>query len=144
MALQGEALLSDALSRHLATLVTDPTTVIAWDGMPFDPNEEGNRPYLQVKHLPNTTQSNVLGDEKDYQGILAITVVGSAWKGAGDLTPFDLRNIAAQVVAHFPKTLHLHTAEHLIRFIQPGSIQSDFADGSDWRVPINIPYLANN
>ena len=142
MALQGEALLSDALSRHLATLTTDPTTAIAWDGMPFDPNEDGNRPYLEVKHLPNTTQSNTLDETKDLPGILAVTVVGSVWKRSGDLTPFDLRNIAAQVVAHFPTTLKLFTTEHRIEFRQPGSLQSDFPDGNDWRVPINIPYLA--
>lgn len=142
MALQGEALLSDALSRHLATLTTDPTTAVAWDGMPFDPNDGSNRPYLEVKHLPNTTRSNTFGESKDLQGILAITVVGNVWKRSGDLTPFDLRNIATQVVAHFPTTLVLRTAEHRIECPQPGSLQSDFPDGSDWRVPINIFYRA--
>lgn len=144
MALQGEALLSDTLSRHLATLTTNPATVFAWEGMAFDATDGANRPYLQVSHVPNTTRSETFGPSKDLPGFLIVTVVGSVFKSQGDLTIFDLRNIAAQVIAHFPTTLTLHTTDFRIGFIQPASMSAAFLDGNDVRVPVNIPYLATS
>lgn len=142
MALTGNALIADALFRHLATLTTSPATVVAWPGNSFDGTDASNRPYLQPQFVPNTTRENTFDTIKDFQGFLSVTVIGDKVYTSGGVHLMTLQNMASQVVAHFPTTLKLYTTEHVISFRQPGSVSQALPDGSDWRVPVSIPYYA--
>lgn len=135
MALTGEALLEDALFRHLSTLVTDPATTFAWPNL----SHNGDVPRLEVDHAPNTTQSGTLEGAKNLQGFLAVTVVTA--EGQGTLIGKD---IATQVVNHFPGNLKIHTDDYVVRFNQPPSISQKIIDGAEVRFPVAIPYNAND
>lgn len=134
MALTGDALLEDALFRHLATLTITPATVFAWPGRP----EVGTKPRVEVAHAPNTAQASDLQDGKDNPGFLVLTVVYE--EGFGTIKP---REIASQIADHF-EGLTLHTTEHRIRFIQPATTGQAFPDGSEIRLPVTVPYLATS
>jgi hypothetical protein len=135
MALTGEALLEDALFRHLSTLVTDPATTFAWPNI----NHDGSVPRLEVDHAPNTTQSATLEGAKNLQGFIIVTVVTETHIG----TAYG-RDIATQVIDHFPGNLKLHTTDYVIRFNQPPSISQKIIDGNEVRFPVAIPYNAND
>jgi hypothetical protein len=92
-----------------------------------------------VDHAPNTTQSGTLEGAKNLQGFLAVTVVTK--KGQGTLIGKD---IATQVVNHFPGNLKLHTTDYVVRFNQPPSISQKIIDGAEVRFPVAIPYNAND
>lgn len=135
MALTGEALLEDTLFRHLATLVTVPTTAFSWPNIEND----GLTPRLEVQHLPNTSRGNLLDDSKDLVGFLTVTVVHNRGIGSTPLT-----DIATQIINHFPQTLTLFTTDYRIRFTQPASYSQIIPDGAETRLTVSIPYIAND
>lgn len=135
MAFTGEALLEQTLFDHLATLTTTPATGVAWPGVDYD---GASKPYLEVTHLPNTARKETLGPSKDLPGFLIVTAVFD--EGEGTLIT---RNVCAQIIAHFPTTLTLFTDDYRIRFTQPASAGRAIVDGGEVRIPVSIPYLAN-
>lgn len=133
MALSGDALLADALFRHLSTLTTNPATSIAWPGL----SDGGDAPRLEVQFVPNTKQAADLEISVDSPGFLVVTVVVAEGKGIIEAT-----NIASQVADHFGDTIH--TTEHRIRFVNPPSTSQPLPDGSEIRVPVSIPFIATS
>lgn len=133
MALTGDALLADALFRHLNTLTTVPATSIAWPGV----SDNGQTPRLEVQFVPNTKQASTIDAGEDSPGFLVVTVVTSEGRGT-----IEALNIASQVSSHFGETIH--TSEHRVRFVQPPSTAQPIPDGAEIRVPVSIPYLATS
>lgn len=132
MALTGDALIADALMRHLSTLTTDPVTTIAWHGIPHP----GTTPRIEAEFVPNTKTAPTVDGGPDSPGFLVATVVIAEGQGVIVGT-----NIAAQIAGHFGASLH--TTEHRIRFVNPASVSQPFVDGAEVRIPVSIPYLAS-
>jgi hypothetical protein len=96
------------------------------------------KPYLAVEVVRVSRRIPALATGATIsRGFLQVTVVDHA-------NTFATRANRASdsVAAHLPKLLKLPVTGGTITIMDTPEIQSGFREGSDWRVPVRIPYQA--
>jgi len=127
--------ISRVLRARLKTLT--PAYPILYENK--DKPETMTRPYLAVQMVRvsrRTPSMNGLG-ETSSRGFMQVTVVA-------DLDQFSgpAETIADNIAAHFPKALRLTDASGLVTILDAPNILPAMRDGSDWRVNVQIDFLA--
>lgn len=135
-----ESTIPSLLLARVATLVLTPALTVSYPDIAFTPPVDGQgkaKPYLEVRHLPNTNVNLFIGNEAtvQYQGLLQITVVYPA--GQGIIKPSE---IAGLVASHFAKGTVLRDAGVNVRIYQKPSVARSIQDTDRIRVPVTIPY----
>lgn len=131
-----EAQITDALFARVKTLVVgSPALPIAWPEVAFSPPASGK--YLRIDDFPNRPAWEGISSGRLDQGLLQIMVV---WpKNQGLIAP---RQIAAQVIAHFPKGLAMFSGSTRVRVSREAWASSDLKDDKSVLIPITIPWTA--
>lgn len=135
-----ESTIPSLLLARVAALVLSPALPVAYPDVTFTPPVDAQgkaKPYLEVRHLPNTNVNLFLGDDStvQYQGLLQITVVHPSAQGI--IKPYE---IAGLVASHFAKGTLLTSAGIKVRIYQKPSIAGSIQDTDRVRVPVTIPY----
>ena len=117
-----------AFRARLLTLPNAPA--IVWEDEHADPA----RPYLAVQHVPaSRVEPGMAGGGAYTTGYFAVTVVTARGQQS-----HPAHAIAAGIIAHFPKALPLGRLRITgARLANPG-----FTDGTDYRLPVRIDYIA--
>lgn len=135
-----ESTIPSLLLARVAALVLSPALPVAYPDVAFTPPVDAQgkaKPYLEVRHLPNTNVNLFLGDDAtvQYQGLFQITVIYPA--GQGIPKPFD---IAGLVALHFKKGTALRGDGVNVRIYQKPSVARSIQETDRIRVPVTIPY----
>jgi len=130
-----EADISRVLRARLKTLT--PAYPILWENQ--DKPETMQRPYLAVQmvRVSRRTPSTNGQGETSSRGFMQVTVVA-------DLDQFSgpAETIADSIAAHLPKALRLTDASGIVTILDAPNILPAIRDGADWRVNVQIDYLA--
>lgn len=97
-----ESKIFTALMKRAQPLTVSLALPVAWPNVSFSPPADNK--YLRIQHIPNVTERQEITSDGPhrYLGILQISVF---WpQGAGETEP---REIAGQIIAHFPADLIL-------------------------------------
>lgn len=102
-------------------------------------NHDGVKPYLFVQFASaNRSDNSLEGTQTRESGVLSVTVVvdeGGAMNAASD---------TADVVANlYPNGLRIPITGGCITITKPADIRPGFQGASDWRVPVQISYVAD-
>lgn len=120
------------LARCSTLAVGSPALLISYPDVAFSPPAAGK--YLDVAIFYNRPAWEGLSEGRQDQGLLQITVV---WpKGQGVIKPLQ---IAASVMAHFPKGLRLDGG---VKISAEPYAASPLLDDAETRVPITISWTA--
>ena len=127
--------ISRVLRAHLKTLT--PAYPILWENQ--DKPDTMTRPYLAVQMVRvsrRTPSMNGQGNTSS-RGFMQVTVVA-------DLDQFSgpAETIADSIAAHFPKALPLTDASGKVTILDAPNILPAMRDGPDWRVNVQIDFLA--
>jgi hypothetical protein len=133
-----EAQIAEALFARVATLVTgSPTLPVSYPepAATFAPPADGK--YLDVSYFPNKPQWEGITSGAMDQGLLQITVV---WpKNLGVIAPLQ---VAATVMAHFPKALSLSNGTTRVKISAEPWAGAPIPADSENRTAITIPWTA--
>lgn len=123
-----------AIGAHLATMTDAPTIIREAQ------NADPARPYISFSHhLIMRTRPGLSGGGSVVQsGFVALSIV-TAW---GQFST-EANDIAALVMARFPKGLRLPVADSAITIRDDARISGPgYRDMQDWRLPMQIDYRA--
>ena len=126
--------IENALKARLATYALPK----AWPNQGFDPTKAGNVPFIACDLVKAaTTDRTLAGESPEYVGRLIATVV--VLSGTSTATA---NTHADAIAALFPMGLRIPAGDKTITITQPPHIREGIGDGSYWRVPVSIPFLA--
>jgi hypothetical protein len=138
MATSTDAIILDALTAHLTTLVFSPTLAIAHPGVEF-PAGGGTLPdnYLKIDFLPAQTRQVTIGsDPQQKRGVFQVTVY---WlRGQGLIDPLD---VAGQIIGHFRNRVLFASGTRITISSEPWAA-SPLEDDVRLQLPVSIPYYA--
>ena len=111
---------------------------ISWQNVDFSPATDApTGKWLRVQHVPNTVERMTFGDLHRYRGLLQVTV---HWpKGRGEIEP---REIAGQIVAHFPANLTLTEGDLPVRIMQRPEARDMLIEDAGAMIPVMVQYEA--
>lgn len=105
-----------------------------------DPQGATTRPYFEVEFVASSRSGEALdGSVTREAGTMSVTVVVE--EGGGESVAND---IADDIVALFPQSLHIPITGGDIAIQQQAEIRIGVRDSPDWRVPVIIRYVAVN
>ena len=132
-----------ALRARVESLVLSPVHPIAWPNENFTPTTAGGvlAPYLEVMHLPNTTDRLFInrGDANRFAGILQVSAMYRLGLPHGETIAGE---IAGLVAAHFPADLYLPYSDIRLRVTKEPDVAQGFRDDDTtrWKTPVSIRY----
>jgi hypothetical protein len=107
---------------------------VAWPNRDFNP--EGNVPYVEFRHAPNTVADETSGGNQSQIGLVLLTVVTMRGSFSGPA------NVLAQTIATgLPKGLRLASGAGFVLLNAPTSPRTGFSDGVYWRQPLTVSYM---
>ncbi|KQW79715.1 phage tail terminator-like protein [Brevundimonas sp. Root1279] len=126
--------IATALLAHVANLVTTPAPalLVSYPDVPFTPPASGK--YLDVSIFYNRPAWEGLSEGRHDQGLLQVSVVWPEGKGI-----VKAMEVAAQVMAHFPKGLNLGDG---VKVSGQPYASSPILEDASTRVPVTIPWTA--
>ncbi|WP_166648499.1 DUF4128 domain-containing protein [Phyllobacterium brassicacearum] len=131
-----EGRIPEALLAHMAALVLSPALPVAYPDIAFTPPAG---PYLRVYFIPNGTERLFIGNGEPnlHQGILQVTVVFPAGKGA--VKPND---VAGAIANHFGEGTKLAITGGFVRIDKRPSIAPAMQDTDRIQIPVSINWIA--
>ncbi|WP_420478233.1 phage tail terminator-like protein [Brevundimonas sp. FT23028] len=123
------------LARCAILSVGSPVLPVAMPDVPFPPPSDGK--YLRVSLFNNAPAWEGMNSGRMDQGLLQVTVVWPKGKGV-----IKAREVAADVMAHFPKGLKLVNAGAKVRINREPWAGSPILDDNASLVAITIPWVA--
>lgn len=131
-----EGKIARAVTNRVTTLGLD--LPIAWQNVTFKPETDApDGKWLRVQHVPNTVERMQIASDGAHRflGLLQVTV---HWpKGDGEIEP---REIAGQIVAHFPCDLTLTEDDVSVRITQRPRAGDMLIESAGAMVPVMISY----
>ncbi|MCZ0963886.1 phage tail terminator-like protein [Paracoccus benzoatiresistens] len=129
------AAIEAALKARLAEYADLPK---AWPNQDFDPKDPGNMPYVACDLVRAGTSDRTLeGDAPETVGRLVATVVVAKGTSTG-----TANRHADAIAALFPRGQRIAAGELAVTVTQPPHIREGMTDGTYWRVPVAITFLA--
>ena len=127
--------ISRVLRARLKTLT--PAYPILWENQ--DKPETMTRPYLAVQMVRVSRRNTTINGSGSVtaRGFMQITVIADLDQFAG-----LAETIADSIAAHFPKALRLTDAAGAVTIMDAPNIMPAMRDGADWRVNVQIDFLA--
>lgn len=133
-----------ALQVRLAAFASAKSLSVAYEGVPVPPNAgipSATKPHLADFLLPATTVNPSMGrDHRRYEGIYQVDVDSPV---AIDAAAFNLRELANELVAHFPRGLALTHEGVKVLITRTPSISPIIPDGGRIKRSVSIRYQAD-
>lgn len=130
-----EALIADALFRHLSTLSLSPALQIAWQGTSYDPPSDGGA-YLRASYIPNTVDTATISRWDRRYGIFQVDVMWPENKGV-----IPAAEVAGQIADHFPRdTTKLTAGTSTVKIYRTPVIGSALPDPPRMMIPVSVYY----
>ena len=130
-----------ALRARVESLVLSPVHPIAWPNENFTPPASVLAPYLEVMHLPNTSDRLFInrGDANRYSGILQISAMYRLGTPHGETMAGEIAGLVAE---HFPADLYMPYSDIRLRVTKDPDVAQGFRDDETqrWKTPVSIRY----